>query len=90
VAAAGVAFAAGGDGGVGTVTAMGIVTDNNPLKAAVEEAAADAAAAMLVAIAMKTTVATATTMTTKVATAAVTAEKMTTMNQAQGAAPATY
>ncbi len=84
------AFAAGGDGGVSTVTAMGIVTDNNPLKAAVEEAAMDAAAAMLVAIAMKTTVATATTMTTKAATAAVTVEKMTTTNQAQGAAPATY
>jgi hypothetical protein len=88
--AAGVAFAAGGDGGVGTVTAMGIVTDHNPLKAAVEEAAADAAAAMLVAIAMKTTVMTAKTMTTKAETAAVTREKMTTTNQAQGVAPATY
>ncbi len=81
---------AGGDGGVGTVTAMGIVTDNNPLKAAVEEAAVDAVVAMLVAIAMKMTVATATTMMTKATMAAVTAEKMTMTNQAQGAAPATY
>ncbi len=52
---------------------MGTDTDNNQLKASAEEAAVDAVAARLAAIAMKTAMATATTMRTKAATATVTA-----------------
>jgi hypothetical protein len=75
----------GGDGSVNTVTAIGALTDNNQLKVAAEEAVADAVAARLVAIAMKTAMAMATMMTTKTAMAMVTVATTTTTTPAAAA-----
>ncbi len=76
----------GGEGGVNTVTAMGTVTDNNPLKAAAKEAAVDTTAAILAATVTKTMVATARTMRTKAATVMMTAATTTMMTAASAGA----